>query len=397
MWFGILVLLTALSISSVAIWYSVAGLVAIFAAAAVPIIIMGVVLEVGKLVTAVWLHNYWGRATWWLKTYLSTAVFVLMFITSMGIFGFLSKAHIEQTAASDQSLAQIDRLEAKIEAENSIITDANRRIEQFETSGSSGQQNIQQQIEIEEGRIQAVLERIQPQIDEQQEIINAKRSVVEDQIQRIDDQIAKLEGHLSANEIALVQGMVGVVADGRWGRQSAVAVGNWQEERAAEREVLLDKLEDISTDPVVVAARAEIARIREQSQKEIDRSNALIDTYSQQLTSSDETNLSLLIAEQRERIREAGTELDALTDEKFALQSEYRKLEAEVGPIRYIAEFIYGENATQNLLEEAVRWVIVIIIFVFDPLAVLLLIAAQYTFRFSRENQPDPTPSKKKD
>jgi len=86
-----------------------------------------------------------------------------------------------------------------------------------------------------------------------------------------------------------------------------------------------------------------------------------------------------------------------LTDEKFALQSEYRKLEAEVGPIRYIAEFIYGENATQNLLEEAVRWVIVIIIFVFDPLAVLLLIAAQYTFRFSRENQPDPTPSKKKD
>jgi len=397
MWFGILVLLTALSISSVAIWYSVAGLVAIFAAAAVPIIIMGVVLEVGKLVTAVWLHNYWGRATWWLKTYLSTAVFVLMFITSMGIFGFLSKAHIEQTAASDQSLAQIDRLEAKIEAENSIITDANRRIEQFETSGSSGQQNIQQQIEIEEGRIQAVLERIQPQINEQQEIINAKRGVVEDQIQRIDDQIAKLEGHLSANEIALAQGMVGVTADGRWGRQSATAVSNWQEERAAEREELLRKLEYISTDPVVVAARAEITRIREQSQKEIDRSNALIDTYSQQLTSSDETNLSLLIAEQRERIREASTELDALTDEKFALQSEYRKLEAEVGPIRYIAEFIYGEIATQNLLEEAVRWVIVIIIFVFDPLAVLLLIAAQYTFRFSRENQPDPTPSKKKD
>ena len=394
MWFGILVLITALAISSVAIWYSVAGLVAIFAAAAVPIIIMGVVLEVGKLVTAVWLHNYWGRATWWLKTYLSAAVIVLMFITSMGIFGFLSKAHIEQTAASDQSLAQIDRLEAKIEAENSIIADANRRIEQFETSGSSGQQNIQQQIEIEEGRIQAVLERIQPQINEQQEIINAKRSVVEDQIQRIDDQIAKLEGHLSNNEIALAQGMVGVTADGRWGRQSATAVSQWQEERAAEREELLNKLEDISTDPVVVAARAEIARIREQSQKEIDRSNALIDTYSQQLTSSDETNLSLLIAEQRERIREASTELDTLTDEKFALQSEYRKLEAEVGPIRYIAEFIYGENATQNLLEEAVRWVIVIIIFVFDPLAVLLLIASQYTFRFYSQDRSNPSQKK---
>ena len=390
MWFGILVLITALSISSVAIWYSVAGLVAIFSAAAVPIIIMGVVLEVGKLVTAVWLHNYWGRATWWLKTYLSTAVLVLMFITSMGIFGFLSKAHIEQTAASDQSLAQIERLDAKIEAEQSIIDNANERISQFETSGSSGQQNIQQQIEIEEDRIQAVLERIQPQIDEQQEIINDKRSVVENQIQRIDDQVAKLEGHLANNEIALAQGMVGVVADGRWGRQSAVAVGEWQEERAAERERLLIKLEAISVDPIVVAARNEIKRIREQSQKEIDRSNALIDTYSQQLTSGDETNLSALIAEQRNRIREASAELDALTDEKFSLQSEYRKLEAEVGPIRYIAEFIYGENASQNLLEEAVRWVIVIIIFVFDPLAVLLLIAAQYTFNYARESRPTP-------
>ena len=390
MLFGILVLITALAISSVAIWYSVAGLVAIFAAATVPIIIMGVVLEVGKLVTAVWLHNYWGRATWWLKAYLSLAVVVLMFITSMGIFGFLSKAHIEQTSASDQSLAQIERLEAKIDAEQSIIDNANERINQFETSGSSGQQNIQQQIAIEESRIRAVLERIQPQINEQQEIINKKRGVVEDQITRIDNQITKLEGHLAEDEIALAQGMVGVVADGRWGRNSAVAVGQWQEQRAAEREVLLDKLEDISTDPVVVTARSEIARIREQSQKEIDRSNSLIDTYSQQLTSSDENNLSNLIAEQRNRIREASTEVDALTDEKFSLQSDYRKLEAEVGPIRYIAEFVYGENASQNLLEEAVRWVIVIIIFVFDPLAVLLLIAAQYTFSFARENRPTP-------
>ena len=97
---AILTLLTALSISAVAIYYSVAGLVAIFAAAAVPIMIMGGVLEIGKLVTAVWLHKYWSQATWWLRSYLSLAVVVLMLITSMGIFGFLSKAHIEQTSAS---------------------------------------------------------------------------------------------------------------------------------------------------------------------------------------------------------------------------------------------------------------------------------------------------------
>ena len=93
--YGILTLFTALCISAIAIYYSVAGLVAIFAAAALPIIIMGTALEIGKLVTAVWLHRYWSKATWWLRTYLSTAVIVLMFITSMGIFGFLSKAHIE--------------------------------------------------------------------------------------------------------------------------------------------------------------------------------------------------------------------------------------------------------------------------------------------------------------
>src|SRR5210317_1674181 len=121
---GILVLITALTISGVAIYYSVAGLVAIFAAAAVPIMIMGGTLEIAKLVTAVWLHRYWKQATWWLRTYLSTAVFVLMLITSMGIFGFLSKAHIEQTAASTESVARAEVLQKEIDRNLSIISRA---------------------------------------------------------------------------------------------------------------------------------------------------------------------------------------------------------------------------------------------------------------------------------
>ena len=114
MFLAILTLITALAISAVAIYYSVAGLVAIFAAAAVPIMIMGGTLEIAKLVTAVWLHKYWDRAAWWLRVYLSVAVLVLMFITSMGIFGFLSKAHIEQTSAASENVAQIERIEEKI-------------------------------------------------------------------------------------------------------------------------------------------------------------------------------------------------------------------------------------------------------------------------------------------
>ena len=111
--FGIITLLSALTISAIAIYYSVAGLAAIFAAAVIPIIVMGVALEIGKLVTAVWLHRYWSRAVWWMRTYLSLAVLVLMFITSMGIFGFLSKAHIEQTSLSQEQVALIETLNDK--------------------------------------------------------------------------------------------------------------------------------------------------------------------------------------------------------------------------------------------------------------------------------------------
>ena len=126
---GLLVLITALTISAVAIYYSVAGLVAIFAAAALPIMIMGGVLEVAKLVTAVWLHRYWKQAAWWLKSYLAIAVVVLMFITSMGIFGFLSKAHIEQTSASEESVAQVQQIETELGRLNAIIERAETKIE----------------------------------------------------------------------------------------------------------------------------------------------------------------------------------------------------------------------------------------------------------------------------
>ena len=112
--FGIFVLLTALSISAVAAYYSIIGLMAIFAAAAVPIAIMGVVLEIGKLVTASWLYQFWARIPKFLKYYLTIAVVVLMFITSMGIFGFLSKAHVEQTSNTTQAEAKVERIDEKI-------------------------------------------------------------------------------------------------------------------------------------------------------------------------------------------------------------------------------------------------------------------------------------------
>ena len=476
---GILVLITALSISAVAIYYSIAGLVAIFAAAAVPIMIMGGVLEVGKLVTAVWLHKYWGQAKWWLKSYLATAVIVLMFITSMGIFGFLSKAHIEQTSAGEESIAQVQQIESEIGRLNGVITRADEKIIKLESSGTGADANIQAQIDKEQERIDKAFDRIKPAIDQQNKIITDARGTdanrtkpYEDQLTSITAEILRLETsakdyetkieNLDADnssvtplleniksieeeiirvtnqlqsteqgEIRAGQAIIGVSSDGLFGGNTRKALAKWvqaQRDRItqiqtevsqlrvdatttvdAERVRLADVVKDIRTvqipalkerelvmlgkiddvrkteSPVIQTARDEIQRLRKSAEDQVANSQALIERLRSQLAQTDKAEeIDAAVDEQLLKIKNAEAELDTLVEEKYKLQGEYRKLEAEVGPIKYIAEFVYGETADNTMLEEAVRWVIMIIIFVFDPLAVLLLIASQYTFDFVR-------------
>ena len=385
---GILTLITALSISAVAIYYSVAGLVAIFAAAAVPIMIMGGVLEVGKLVTAVWLHRYWQRATWWLRSYLAFAVFVLMLITSMGIFGFLSKAHIEQTSAGEESVAQIERIDDEITRYITMVGRAENKIRELESSTFNNDAQIQAQIDKEQARIDTAYDRIQPAINEQNAIIANVTQLYQDELDKIDSELATLQGYVDNNEIAKAQQMIGASADGIFGKKTAEKIGDWKKEKQAERAEWLQKIQDTANSPTVVAARDEIKRLRTVAEDNIAQSNQLINRLRSKL-GTDDVNLDELLDEQFERVRTANTQIETLTDQKFELESEYRKLEAEVGPIKYIAEFVYGEQADRNMLEEAVRWVIITIIFVFDPLAVLLLIASQYTFEWNRKRKPE--------
>jgi hypothetical protein len=479
MFLGLLTLLTALTISAVAIYYSVAGLVAIFAAAAVPIMIMGGVLEISKLVTAVWLHRYWRQATWWLKTYLSTAVVVLMLITSMGIFGFLSKAHIEQTSASEETVARVETITKEIDRQLGIVGRAENKIRQLETSGTSVDTNIQAQIDKEQERIDKAFERIQPAIDQQNKIIKEARSddatrtkPYEDQLTNIQAEVLRLEtsakeyetkienldtdssgvepllkqidaleeeiirvtNQLNSKEqqqIRAGQAIIGVTSDGLFGGNTRTALAKWvqgQRDRItqiqgeiaqvrkdatstvdAERVRLAEVVKDIRTvqipalkerelvmlgkidevrqteSPAIKTARDEIQRLRKSAEDQVAQSQTLISRLQEQLANTDNTDdIQKAIDEQNERVRTASNSIDQLTEERIALESEYRKLEAEVGPIKYIAEFVYGEAADKNMLEEAVRWVIIIIIFVFDPLAVLLLIASQYTFEWRR-------------
>ena len=316
MLFGLITFLTALTISGVAIYYSVAGLVAIFAAAAVPIIIMGTALEVGKLVTAVWLHRYWSKAAWWLRTYLSIAVLVLMLITSMGIFGFLSKAHVDQNLSSDTVTQRIEIIDNKVRAENSYIERQKDVLERLTGQSTGSNDRFNQDIQIEQKKIDDAYKRL--------EVLDADVKAYTDQG----------KGLFKGDNI-----------------KRGLEVRKSQQ---AER----DRINKQVTD-----AQENINKLRAQINNTLDKNSITIQTT-------------------EKNIFDAQGRIEVLIIEQEPLKGQLMKLESEVGPIRYIAEFVYGEQADRNLLEEAVRWVIITIIFVFDPLAVLLLIASQYTFRW---------------
>ncbi len=395
MFLGILTMLTALSISAVAIYYSVAGLVAIFAGAAVPIIIMGSVLEVAKLVAAIWLHYYWEHAVWWLKTYLVTSIVILMIITSMGIFGFLSKAHIDQTASATEGLARLEQLDTQLKRQETIVLEAEQEINKLESSGVNRDAEVQTQIDKEQVRIDSAYERIQPAIDEQNNIIAKEEqrlgggaSLYKSQLDEIDRNLKNIEDYIATDNVKAVQALIGVEADGNLGPATARAIEAYRVLQTAEKQRLVELIAQESSNissSTIDAARAEIQRLRGLAEQEIANSNELINRLRQQLGTTDTDQIFDKVAKQNAIIEKAEQEIATLSEQKFGLESEYRKLEAEVGPIKYLAEFVYGNSEDKDLLEEAVRWVIILIIFVFDPLAVLLLVASQQTFKFHAE------------
>ena len=256
MLFGYFTLLVALIIETVGAYYSITGLAAIFSGAVVPILIMGASLEIGKVTAAVWLKLNWERASLAYKLYLVPAVAFLMLLTSMGIFGFLSKAHSDQSLISGDSMAKVAIYDEKIKAAKDNI-DANRRALK--------------------------------QMDE----------AVDQVMARSDD------------------------------------------EKGADKAV----------------------SIRRSQQKERARLLAEIET------------------EQRK--------VSQLSEERAPIAAEFRKVESEVGPIKYIAALIYGDNPDANILERAVRWVIILIVAVFDPLALVLILAAQQSLRWERQDQEE--------
>jgi len=240
---SLLTFVTSLLIAGVAAWYSIIGLTTIFSAAVVPIIIMGVVLEIGKLVAASWVYTHWKDTGILLRTYLVSAIVVLMIITSMGIYGFLSKSHIDAGINTSEISVKIERIDNRIKSE-------------------------QRQIDRAEKNIQ-------------------------------------------------------------------------------EMDITLDKTDYGFFDD---------SRLQERKKQSADR---------------EQLNDIIIKAENN---------IDKLLDKKSEYELEVKNFEVEVGPIKYIAALIYGDEA-KNYLDNTVRYVILLLIFVFDPLAVLLLISANMSYR----------------
>jgi len=256
---ALIVLGVALAISGVAAFYSIVGLMAIFSASALSIAVMGSVLEVGKLATASWLYQNWKKVPRFLKYYLTGAVVILMFITSMGIFGYLSKSHIDAGTGTSELYVKLERLDSNIESERKSISRAEGQLEKLDFA---------------------------------------------------------LERYIELNAVS--KGL------------------RKRDEQKPERDAL---------------------------SQTVDESQDKIDIY---------------------------------LDERAEIQLKIKSFEVEVGPLKYISALLFGENESVNYLDKAVRYVIILLIFVFDPLAVLMLIAANMSLkeeknkrkRRERKNQP---------
>jgi len=243
-----IMLVAALSLSAIAAFYSIAGLTAIFAAAVVPIIIMGGILEVSKLVVASWLYRNWEDIPFTFKSYFTTAVVILMMITSMGIFGFLSKAHLDQAVPAGDISAQVQILDDKIKT--------------------------------------------------QKDNIEASRKALKQMDAQVDEKLSRSTDEKGADKAVQIR------------RSQAKERNNLQNDISSAQKIIVK-----------------------------------------------------------------------LQEERAPIASQARKIEAEVGPIKYIAALIYGDNPESNVLEKAVRWVIIMIVLVFDPLAVLMLVAVNWSLK----------------
>jgi hypothetical protein len=389
--FGIWTMIVALTVSAVAAYYSIIGLTAIFAAAVIPVIVMGAVLEIAKITTAIWLHSFWDVAPRLIKWYLTSATVILMLITSMGIFGFLSKAHIEQNANSGNMVAQIEQVDQAIVRSQQVVERANIAIEGVSDRVSNADTDIQARIDTQERLIADITTRLERDIATQRQLVSRFGPDLQTELTRISALRMALSDAIQANDVRALQRIVGVSIDGVMGSNTNRAVTAYTTNIDAQQTEITMALTQQANDPRAEATRTEINRLQQSANAEISRAQEAINAFRTQLINVTTADNSDSIVEQELIIDAANDEVSELLARKFELQRELRLLEVEVGPVKYIAELVYGES-NPDLLEEAVRWVILILVVVFDPLALVLVIAGLSIMHrpTKLDNPPEP-------
>lgn len=417
MFLGILTLLVALCISGIAAYYSIIGLTAIFAAAFLPIVLMGSVLEVGKILTTVWLHQNWHRAPKFMRAYLTTAVIVLMFITSMGVFGFLSKSHIEQSSVGQEQIAQAANIDDKIARSQAKIERWTNEIKRLNTGGDSTR--IDSLIAREQQRIKDANARLKPQIDAENAKIPGLRDQASKEIQQQNDRLAQAQKRsgdsvkIAQDELTRLDKDVEAYTKQGTGQGGFFSSGTDNVAKGAElrlqqkpqRDKLQKDIDDAKANEIAIASAVQreirninkrlsdsirdvedrIATIRKSVEPTVKSANENIARYTLEAGNANK-GVDTRIADIEKQIENEQPVIDQLREDKFVFEKKYRQFEAEVGPVKYIAELIYGA-ADKTLLEEAVRWVIIIIVAVFDPLAVCLVLAGTMTITWWRKDR----------
>lgn len=365
-------LFSALAVSAVAAYFSIVGLMAIFNGLPYSILAMGIVLEIAKLITASWIYQYWSRVKFLMKTYMVLAVVILSIITSVGIFGFLSKAHIEQSGLAGNAGAEVTRIEQLIEREQGKIEVAEERIERIEAGGTLDiTESIRQQEEIRD----TAWDRVQGDITYAENQIESIRSNLNQDIDQKEQELAELDAIV---ESYTSQGTTGNLIN----RTDNVAKGiEVRESQKVERELIADEIDELRTyaEEQIASYRNQIAEYRADTQTTIDNANAEINRLRDNESVSQD-NKDEQIDNIQAKIDEAYDKIDEYNVTLFDKRSIVRELEQEVGPIKYVAQLLYGDDSA-NSIDSAVLILILLLIFVFDPLAIVLVIAANLSFK----------------
>lgn len=436
--FSFLVLLSALSISVTGAYFSILGLATMFPGSVLPVIIMGSVLEFGKIISAVWLHINWKSANKLMKMYLTSAVIILMFITSMGIFGFLSKAHIEHSYLTEKETATVKQIDEKISREQLFIERQYSYINEEEKKSSSSRDinlidiereekrieqinsQLNQNIEFEKAQIdklinrrkeldkiisnfeteislssnQTTIDQINNQLNQDIKFEESRRDRLIERRQELDLAIAEIEsksGGIFSDKKSKIEELKLAQAEERESidknlKEIEIKIDSYRKDASSEiqeyKSSINQKSEDLKKSQLeerefisqnLKDIEFKINSYREKAEEQIKKSVDKITTLQQSRLESVEDKSE--VEKYNKLINEANDRISELQVQKMDYNEKVRSLEAEIGPIKYIAKLFEDLGGGEISLDKAVRIVIIILIFVFDPLAVLLVLA----------------------